>query len=457
MKSDSLRWLYRPIALLGDALAVTGAFFGAYWSRFECQEVKRIFPVTKGTPPLADYLPFLPAMVILWTFVLAYQKCYRRLNTPLLDELIRLVKAAVLSSLLVMASTFLYRGTELSRLAVGFMGVGGALLLFAWRETLKTIRVALVGRKPRRILILGGGRLANSLENFFKRQKDSAILKKPRTGGEEIKRIIERSRINEVLIADPAISHTEAVALALACDEKKVSCRIVPDILEIRMGEVHIDDSLGIPTFHLKPIPLHQGTFAEKRIFDCVVATLILSVLSIPLLIIFALLKLDSPGPVLFRQPRMGHKGKVFHFFKLRTMVVNADELLEELKKKSTRGGPVFKMKDDPRITRMGKILRRYSLDEIPQLINVLRGDMSLIGPRPQVLWEASAYNEWAKKRLNLLPGITGLWQVSGRADLTYDEMIDLDIYYLEHWSPGLDLKILLRTLPTVIGGDGAY
>jgi len=457
MKHDTIRWLYRPVTLTGDALAVTGAFFGAYIARFEWDEMKHIFPVTKGTPRLLDYLPFLPAMVILWAFVLTYQKCYRQLNVTLLDELIRLFKVATLSTLLVMASTFLYRGTELSRLTVGFMGLAGGFFLFLWRETLKSVRTGLVGRKPRRILILGQGRLAASIKNFLVRQKDSAILKKTKATAEELERALNRSRIEEVLIADPSIDHTEAVALAMACEKRGVSCRIVPDILEIRMGEVQIDDSLGVPTFQLKPISLHQGTFIEKRFFDCIVATIVLSILSIPFVLIFILLKIDSPGPVLFRQPRMGRSGKVFHFFKIRTMVVNAEELLEELKKKNQRGGPVFKMKDDPRITRIGKYLRRYSLDELPQLINVLRGDMSLIGPRPQVLWEAKAYDEWAKKRLNVLPGITGLWQVSGRADLTYEEMIDLDIYYLEHWSPGLDLKILLRTLPTIIGGDGAY
>jgi len=137
--------------------------------------------------------------------------------------------------------------------------------------------------------------------------------------------------------------------------------------------------------------------------------------------------------------------------------VQNADDLLQKLKEKSDRKGPVFKMKNDPRITLIGGFLRRYSLDEVPQLINVLRGEMSLVGPRPQVLWEASVYDEWAKKRLNVLPGITGLWQVSGRAELTYEEMIELDIYYIEHWSPGLDIKILLRTIPAVLLAKGAY
>jgi lipopolysaccharide/colanic/teichoic acid biosynthesis glycosyltransferase len=138
-------------------------------------------------------------------------------------------------------------------------------------------------------------------------------------------------------------------------------------------------------------------------------------------------------------------------------MVQNADNLLEKYKSQSEREGPVFKMSNDPRITRIGKLLRRYSLDELPQIINVLKGDMSLVGPRPQVLWEAKAYDDWSKRRLRVLPGITGLWQVSGRAALSYKEMIELDIYYIENWSLGLDINIIFRTIPAVLTKQGAY
>ena len=138
-------------------------------------------------------------------------------------------------------------------------------------------------------------------------------------------------------------------------------------------------------------------------------------------------------------------------------MVKYADEKLDKLKHLTEREGPVFKMKDDPRITKIGKFLRRYSIDEIPQLINVLKGEMSLVGPRPQVLWEAAAYDDFARRRLRVLPGITGLWQVSGRAAVSYEKMIELDVYYIENWSPGMDLKILLRTIFTVFSKIGAY
>jgi lipopolysaccharide/colanic/teichoic acid biosynthesis glycosyltransferase len=218
-----------------------------------------------------------------------------------------------------------------------------------------------------------------------------------------------------------------------------------------------LDNSLGLPTYQVKPVTLHGWTYFYKRLFDIVVSITLLAFAMVPLLVIAFLVKIDSAGPILLNQLRMGHKRKTFPFFKFRTMIQNAEDFLEELKKKNDRRGPVFKMKEDPRITRVGKWLRKYSLDEIPQIINVFRGEMSLVGPRPQVLWEAASYDDWARKRLNVLPGITGLWQVSGRAHLSYEQMIELDIYYIEHWSPGLDLKIILRTVPTILGGQGAY
>ena len=175
------------------------------------------------------------------------------------------------------------------------------------------------------------------------------------------------------------------------------------------------------------------------------------------LLIILVLIKIDSPGPYLYRHKRVGYRGRYFDFYKFRTMVANADVLLAKLQNQSDRQGPVFKMTNDPRVTKFGRFLRRFSIDELLQLFNVLKGDMSLVGPRPQVLWEAAAYDDWAKRRLRVLPGITGLWQVSGRANLSYEEMIELDIYYIENWTPGLDIKILLKTVPAIFGKTGAY
>ena len=223
------------------------------------------------------------------------------------------------------------------------------------------------------------------------------------------------------------------------------------------MGEVTVDDSLQLPILHLKPLSLHGLRYFVKRTFDLTMCLLILSVLFIPFLILSILIVLDSRGGVFFVQERVGFKEKRFKCYKFRTMSVDAEKQLDEMNLKSFRGGPAFKMKGDPRVTRTGRWIRKFSLDEFGQLINILRGEMSWIGPRPQVLAEAQGNPEWARKRYRILPGITGLWQVSGRADLPYEDMMRLDIYYLENWSPALDLKILLKTLPVVLGAKGAY
>ena len=174
-------------------------------------------------------------------------------------------------------------------------------------------------------------------------------------------------------------------------------------------------------------------------------------------LLIAILVKLDSPGPVLYRQKRIGKNGEEFICYKFRSMVVGADKMRVGLSGDNEASGPLFKVRNDPRRTRVGRWLRRYSLDELPQVINVLKGEMSLVGPRPNLPEEVGQYAEWHKKRLTASPGITGLWQVSGRSDLTFDEMVLLDLYYVENWNLTLDVSILLRSVPAIIRGRGAY
>ena len=178
----------------------------------------------------------------------------------------------------------------------------------------------------------------------------------------------------------------------------------------------------------------------------------------LPVLLASALVvKLTSQGPVFFHQERVGKNGRVFACFKFRTMKVGAQALQESLRAQSQQDGPAFKILNDPRITRVGRILRKYSIDELPQLLNVLRGEMSLVGPRPPIPEEVDRYEEWQRRRLEVVPGITGLWQVSGRSELSFDEWVMLDIVYIDTWSLGLDLQILARTLPAVLRRAGAY
>ena len=194
-----------------------------------------------------------------------------------------------------------------------------------------------------------------------------------------------------------------------------------------------------------------------KRTFDLVVGGLIV-LLGTPLWLLIAVgIKLQTPGPVFYRQERIGRDGKPFGMFKFRSMYVDAEARLAEIRAANEATGPLFKMKDDPRVTRIGKWMRKYSIDEFPQLINVLKGEMSLVGPRPPLPSETEQYSDHHWRRMEVLPGMTGLWQVSGRSRLTFDEMVRLDLFYIENWSVGFDMSLILRTIPAVLLARGAY
>jgi exopolysaccharide biosynthesis polyprenyl glycosylphosphotransferase len=236
-----------------------------------------------------------------------------------------------------------------------------------------------------------------------------------------------------------------------------VRARLVPDLLQMSLSRMDVDDLGGVPMIGIKEISITGWKSVTKRAIDFTVALVGLIVLSPLMLFIALVIKLDSPGPVLFRQIRVGKGGRHFVLYKFRSMREGAEEEQQKLTDLDEAGGPIFKIRHDPRCTRLGRFLRRTSLDEMPQLYNVLRGEMSLVGPRPPIPTEVEHYEEWHKKRLEVSPGMTGLWQVSGRSELTFDEMVLLDIYYIENWSAALDTEIFMRTIPKVIFGNGAY
>jgi exopolysaccharide biosynthesis polyprenyl glycosylphosphotransferase len=231
----------------------------------------------------------------------------------------------------------------------------------------------------------------------------------------------------------------------------------VPRLFEVVSSRALVDDVEGIPLLDVGHIELGRGSMAVKRVFDLVVGGLIF-LLVLPILAIVALaIKLDSRGPVFFRQERMGRGSKPFFIYKFRSMYVGADKERLALAAQNEYSGPMFKMKRDPRITRIGGWLRRWSVDELPQILNVMKGDMSLVGPRPLWIEEAAQCRGWTQKRLDITPGITGLWQVLGRSEIPFDEMVKLDYMYVTGWSLSWDLKLLLQTIPAVVQKRGAY
>jgi exopolysaccharide biosynthesis polyprenyl glycosylphosphotransferase len=245
--------------------------------------------------------------------------------------------------------------------------------------------------------------------------------------------------------------------LGWALDARRVSLVVAPALTDVAGPRIHARPVAGLPLIHVE-YPSFEGRLKwTKRFFDVVSSALGLVLLS-PLLLALAIaVRRGSPGPALFAQERVGLGGETFRMLKFRTMVVEAEDLLPGLLDASDGNGRLFKLKRDPRVTRVGALLRRYSLDELPQLVNVLRGDMSLVGPRPPLRSEVEQYNPWEHRRFLVPPGVTGLWQVSGRSDLSWEDSIRLDLYYVENWSLTGDLAIVYRTARTVVSARGAY
>ena len=265
------------------------------------------------------------------------------------------------------------------------------------------------------------------------------------------------NRVDEVIIVDPDFPQQDAVELVDQCHRRGVRVRLAPSTMEILIHRAEFVPGQSVPLFELAP-PVFEGIdFALKRTFDIIGASILLLVLSPLLAAITLAVRLSSRGPIVFRSTRRGIGQRPFPCLKFRTMHTDAEERQADLEELNEASGALFKIREDPRLTPIGRILRRFSLDELPQLVNVLRGEMSLVGPRPLPERDYEMLEDWHRKRYLVLPGITGLWQVSGRSELDFDDLVHLDFIYLERWSLALDLTILLKTIPAVLLRRGAY
>jgi exopolysaccharide biosynthesis polyprenyl glycosylphosphotransferase len=274
---------------------------------------------------------------------------------------------------------------------------------------------------------------------------------------DDLQERIDQHAIEELIIVDPDFPQDRAVELIDRCRTHGVRVWVAPTTMEVLTRRTELVPGEGVPLLEVKPPVLEGFDFAVKRTFDFVIAGF-LTVIFAPLMGLIALaIKLTSSGPVLHRSPRPGIGGEPFGCLKFRTMYEDAEERQDELEGLNEKSGALFKIRDDPRVTRVGRLLRRYSLDELPQLINVLRGEMSLVGPRPLPMRDDQLMADWHRRRYLVLPGLTGLWQVSGRSELDFDDMVRLDFLYLERWSVLLDFVILLKTVPAVLRRHGAY
>jgi exopolysaccharide biosynthesis polyprenyl glycosylphosphotransferase len=450
--------------LIGDLAIVFGAFMAAHWLRF----------VLPGDPASALGMEIYvrqSAIVAVTTAVLCLLQGFYddgRLHGGFhrLHHLTSAVSSGLAFALVI---SFLEVGDQsLSRiwLASGWtLAIAG---LVVWRtvadRVLAIVRQAVAPAD--RVLIVGansqGEEIARELAErysvlgYVDNGSDLAFPSElPLLGPiAEIEHLVHDYAVNELIIALPANRREQVARIIERGFRRRVHVKFLPDMGELLPDrfEVHQHGSRRYIGF----APAARVSWL-KRALDLVLTAGGLLALSPVLLTIALLIKLDSPGPIFYAQERVGRHGRRFRMLKFRSMRRDADKLLVQLRDRNEAIGPLFKMRADPRVTRIGRVLRRLSIDELPQLINVLRGEMSLVGPRPPLPSEVAEYEEWQFGRLRAVPGLTGLWQVSGRSDVPFHDMVRLDLHYIRNWSLSLDMKILLRTIPAVLSSRGAY
>ncbi|MBI3941530.1 MAG: undecaprenyl-phosphate glucose phosphotransferase [Chloroflexi bacterium] len=462
--------------IIVDVILINLCFLAAYRLRYE-QEF--IVPVLEANyVPYSDYVPvaFLLTILLLVTYKLEGLYDFSR-SRSWLDAVYAIFSGTAIGIALLTVFFFYYRPLVYSRLMFGYSGILILICLSFVRLLENTFLRALHRRGigTTRTLIVGAGEMGRTIMRNVVAQPELGYLilgfvdddpAKQRTQigrfkalgtTEHLPQVVQEHHIEEVIVTLPSTSHQRILEIMTWCNTLGARVRIVPDLFQMSLNRLDLEVINGIPVIGVREITIRGFNLAIKRALDVLISGSLL-LLTSPLLALMALLiPRDSPGPVLFRQIRVGRRGKPFVFYKFRTMVADAEAQRPHLDTLNQATGPLFKMRDDPRRTRLGRLLRRTSLDELPQLFNVLRGEMSLVGPRPPLPLEVEQYEDWHRRRLDISPGMTGLWQVSGRSELTFDEMVMLDLYYAENWSLWLDLQILFKTIPTVILGTGAY
>ena len=459
-----------------DVTLFNASMMLSYWVRYELQWLRDV----SYYHPITAYIPFSVLFTILMLVTFQLDGVYRHWRGQRwLDHVSHIINAAAKSVVILFAITFfigIFGPLEYSRALFLQTGVIVILLLSLARTAQLGVESQLRARGigVSSVIIVGAGEAGRTVmrtvvahpELGFQivgfvddnPEKQTDIGRFKALGPvDNLPRLIEAEKVDEVIITLPWMSHRKTMRIVYECERRQVRARIVPDLFQMSLSQVDVDNLGGIPLIGVREVGFGRSALVIKRAVD-IVGSVVLMLISAPLTGLAALaIKLDSPGPILFSQDRVGLGGKLFKMYKFRSMRRGAEEEQETLRELDEIDGVTFKIRADPRTTRVGRFLRRTSLDELPQLWNVLRGEMSLVGPRPNIPQEVSSYLEWHKQRLQVPPGMTGLWQVSGRSLLSFDETVLLDLYYIENWSLWLDCKILLRTIPTVLTGEGAF
>jgi exopolysaccharide biosynthesis polyprenyl glycosylphosphotransferase len=485
LSTDSLTWTLKAhtptstghwqpkVSIIADACLIALNGFLAFILRFAPETFtgwlrgeRAEFP---PDPSRGEYLGFLLLYGVVILLLFQSQDLYRpsRLRSAL-DETLVVFRAVFLATLLLTVFIYLSNTKIISRLVVGGSAALNVLTLSAWRVRRRRVieRRLAEGGGARNVLIVGAGKTGQALASYFDANRRLGYVVKgfldendqagPRVLGrlEDLPRVAQTHFADEIFITVP--SDRDAVrSVALEARRHRLDVKVVPDLYDGLAWGAPLEFLGGFPVMSLHRQPIPELGMAVKRLLDAVGAAGGL-LLSSPLLMLIALaIKLDSTGPVVYKASRVGKRGRRFTCYKFRTMVSNADALKDSLRHLNERSGPTFKISADPRLTRLGRWLRKFSLDELPQLWNVLVGDMSLVGPRPHPTDDFDQYSLEHLRRLDVTPGITGLWQVTARRDPSFERNMALDLQYIENWSLWLDFQILLKTVPAVVAGYG--
>lgn len=479
-RSKKLRWLKRWafIGACGAAAGFVGvlALSGAYAVRGQ-----KLVCGTHICPSAEPYVALVPAAIAIRSVIFLRRRPWQqRRSRGYFEEVSEAVMDGATGSLLIVFFAFFFRaGFEFrafsySRLVFLYDWLLATVLLVLLSAAVKTMLCHLRtrGHDQRNVVIVGSGRGATTFEQVIRDHPELGYnivgqVGIPREGeGSELQTklldIARETRVDESVLATPGIQRRHLAQLVGAAELVHLEIKAVPELFGLPPTKVTSASMGHLPVLSLLGEPLPGGRRALKRAVDLLLSFLLLAGTAPALLIIAATVKISSPGPILLRQERVGMDGRPFQMLKFRTMRVNADSRVHEnyvsdlIQTASAKGSPggeqvLYKLTNDPRVTPVGHVLRRLSLDELPQLINVLRGEMSVVGPRPALPFEVALYQDGDRRRLEVRPGITGLWQVNGRSKLTFRDMVRLDIQYIDTWSPLLDAMIILKTLPAVL------
>jgi len=489
-RSHRRQWrIFERIAmLLLDATLIVAAFRLAYDIRFYLLGNSSLLKAihdnlnenslpSKIPPTLGSFTPLGIGVVIGLIAIFTLRGLYNiRLTGTWFRQVWTIANSATTGLAILITYFFVFQPPSSSRLLVPFVWAIAIVMLSAGRLIVSVAMGMLyrLGLGETHLLVVGSGRLGKMimqnivanpnlgysivgfLHDMHEPPSDFGRFKMLGTL-EDLGMVIRSMPVDEVIIALPSYLHEQSIRSVRLCERFGTSFKLVPDLYELSLSRIDMETVEGIPLIGIKQVSLNSFQNLITRLVDISLSVLLI-VLGSPLWLCIALaIRLSSPGEIIYKQTRIGLNGRPFKVYKFRSMYKNADQVLAALWAKNEAQGPLFKMKEDPRITRVGKFLRRTSFDEFPQLINVIKGDMSLVGPRPPLPHEVAQYEEWQKGRLAIKPGMTGLWQVRGRSDISFDEGVLMDLYYIENWSLRLYFQILLRTIPVVLFSRGAY